>query len=95
MWQKPHHPEQRVDDWLTLFNIMANDWKLDDGRTIRLFTPQELASLPDDTVITSINGESRQKVVDSESADDDTRFGFTAWGFIVPPEQLLKEALVK
>lgn len=69
---------------------MNNKWELKSGLSILLLKPEELRALPPFTYITSINGETR-KVLEpgQQPADDDTRFGHTAWG-ITPPE-LLKE----
>ncbi|HXJ14103.1 MAG TPA: hypothetical protein VNH19_17645 [Candidatus Limnocylindrales bacterium] len=43
---------------------------------ILLLKPQELRALPKGTVVVSILGDEGH----SETADDDTRFGYTAWG---------------
>jgi len=60
-----------------------NYWKLDDGRVIRLLTPEELQSLPPDATIICITGDSRKVVEPNKPpADDDTRFGYTAYGTI-------------
>lgn len=64
-----------------------NDWKLDDGRMIRLLTPDELKLLPNATVIIAIDGIARQKYEEDKPApDDNTRFGYTAWGVDVSHE---------
>ena len=61
-------------------------WTIEDegemkGKKISLITPHELALLPSGTVLYSIQGE---KVVVGESKiDDDTRFGFIAYGTLV------------
>lgn len=57
--------------------IIDNNAKYD-GRTIRLLTPSELKSQPAGTVLVSILGEER--IVGKDYFDDDTRYGYTAWG---------------
>ena len=60
---------------------MNNTWKLDDGRSIKLLTVKELRALPGDTRIMSIGGEERLVEAEGmEPPDDDTRFGYSAWG---------------
>ena len=43
-----------------------------------LLTPEELTTLPAGTTVTSINYE--DKITGQDSIDQDTRFGYTAWG---------------
>jgi hypothetical protein len=52
----------------------------DDG--LWLFTPTELAQLPDGIELTSISGDTAIKGADP--IDEDTRFGYTAWGVYDP-----------
>lgn len=58
-----------------------NDWSLDDGRVIRLLTPEELKALPVGTTLFDIFGE--EVVTGSDYIDDDTRAGYTAYGTLV------------
>ncbi len=57
-----------------------NRWKLDDGRTIYLLTPERFAALADGTAVVCIDGETRIKGTDP--IDDDTRFGHLAYGLL-------------
>lgn len=52
------------------------------GRIINLQTPDELAALPDGTVVYTIFGE--RKVTGQDDIDTDTRFGRTAYGLLEP-----------
>ena len=56
------------------------NWKLDDGRTIELITPDEFATLDDGTELVCINEKSYFKGKDY--IDGDTRGGFLAFGFL-------------
>ena len=47
-------------------------------KDLYLFTPEELARIPDGTILTSINNINYIKGKDY--IDDDTRFGYTAYG---------------
>lgn len=65
--------------------MSVNTWKLDmgkdAGKSIELLTVQELRALSPETEICSINGERRKVHEEGESPpDDDTRFGYSAWG---------------
>jgi len=53
-------------------------WKLPDGRTILLLTPEQLAQEPAGTELVATNGEI--VVVGRDYLDDDTRYGYTAFG---------------
>lgn len=56
------------------------NWILKDGRKIELLTPEELKSLPGDTKIISISGQTRFVAACGQlPPNDDTRQGFTAW----------------
>jgi hypothetical protein len=55
-------------------------WHLDDGRWIHLFTPEEIAELPDGTVVISIMGQTL--ITGRDYVDLDTRSGYTAFGGI-------------
>lgn len=55
-------------------------WELSDGRIIELITPTELSELQNGTEVVSISGET--KVVGVDYIDDDTRFGFLAYGIL-------------
>ncbi len=57
-----------------------NAWDLKDGRTIYLLTPEQFSGLADGTKVISINGAEKTKGVDD--IDQDTRFGYLAWGTI-------------
>ena len=57
---------------------MNNSWDLPDGRIIHLLTPEQFAGLADGTIVLSINGE--EKIKGKDRIDQDTRFGFLAWG---------------
>ena len=58
-----------------------NGWKIDQGplkgKMIYLLTKDELAALPNGTVLVSISG---RKVKKSKTTDSDMRFGYTAYG---------------
>lgn len=54
-----------------------------------LFTPEELAQLPQGTRVTSIMGDS--KIKGQDPLDEDTRFGYTAWGVTNPDQHELAE----
>jgi hypothetical protein len=54
-----------------------------------LFTPEELAKIPDGTVLSCINNENYTKGQDH--LDDDTRFGHTAFGVKDPWNHDLKD----
>jgi hypothetical protein len=58
-------------------------WKLDDGSRIQLITPAELATLAPGTVLRCIDG--INVVVGKDTIDDDTRYGYLAFGFDDPP----------
>lgn len=64
---------------------MVNDWTLDDGRVIRLVTPDQLKNLAPGTKVLDIFGE--VGVVGQTVLDDDTRFGYTAWGHLIKEAQ--------
>lgn len=51
----------------------------DKAHTLELITPEELATLPAGTVLGSISGQTVE--VGKDSIDNDTRFGFLAYGF--------------
>ena len=55
-----------------------NRWT-DEPDPLWLLTLDELATVPEGSVLTSINGDT--KVVGMDYIDDDTRFGYTAYGF--------------
>lgn len=57
---------------------MSTPWKLDDGRTIILKTPEEFKAYPDGTIFTSIFGDTKEKGKDY--IDGDTRYGHLAYG---------------
>lgn len=63
---------------------MYNDWKLDDGRIIRLITPEQLKNLPIGTPLTCIDGSVQVK--GNDYIDDDTRGGYLAFGQLVKSE---------
>lgn len=66
---------------MNILNLKANTWVLNDGRAITLLTPEELQVLPGHTKIISIDGETRLVIEPgAEPPDNDTRFGYTAWG---------------
>ena len=54
-----------------------------------LFTPEELAKIPDGTVLTCIDGE--ESVKGKDHIDMDTRFGCTAYGVKDPWNHPLKD----
>lgn len=64
-------------------------WTLDDpwipsnmkGKKIRLITPDELHQLPAGTKLVAIDG--KEVVVGTHSIDEDTRFGYLAFGFLI------------
>jgi hypothetical protein len=58
--------------------MMSSPWTLDDGTTIYLLTPKEFAELPDGALLVDVMGESAVKGKDR--IDDDTRFGYMAYG---------------
>lgn len=60
---------------------LPNDWKLKDGRTIRLITPTELKFLHDGEVLYSIDGDVH--ILGKDPIDDDTRFGYLAYGIML------------
>jgi hypothetical protein len=55
---------------------MVVPWRV--SYIIELQTPDQIADLPDGTVLRSIGGDTAVKGRDS--IDDDTRYGRTAWG---------------
>ena len=57
--------------------------------TLYLFTPEELARIPDGTVLTCIDGE--ESVKGKDYIDMDTRFGCTAYGVKDPWNHPLKD----
>ncbi len=59
-------------------------WLLEDGRQIALITPEELPTLPDGTVLICIDGTSA--TLGQDEIDDDTRFGFLAYGIPEPAD---------
>lgn len=58
-------------------------------KDLYLFTPEELARIPDGTVLTSINN--KNCVKGKDYIDDDTRFGHTAYGVKDPWNHPLKD----
>lgn len=65
-------------------------WRLDDGRTIMLITPEELKRTPSGTSLICIDG--REAVVGKDHIDDDTRFGYLAFGHLLSnTEQTMNE----
>ena len=60
---------------------MFNDYTLDDGRMIRLLTQSELDALPNGTEVICIDGNTLVK--GKEYLDEDTRFGFLAYGLLL------------
>lgn len=60
---------------------MFNDWKLDDGRVVRLLTEPELRNLKHGTKVWSIGGTNH--TYSNLWEDYDTRGGYTAYGFLV------------
>jgi hypothetical protein len=56
--------------------VLVVPWKV--SYTIELQTPEQIAALPNGTVLRSINGETAVKGRDP--IDLDTRYGRTAWG---------------
>lgn len=59
---------------------MFNDWKLDNGKTIRLMTPaqiKKLAKKAPGSIVYDINGVRRRV---GAIRDFDTRYGYTAYG---------------
>ena len=61
----------------------GNPWSGD----LWLLTVTELHAIPDGTVVTSIMGNTKVKGLDE--IDEDTRFGYVAWGLFSP--QFLSE----
>ena len=57
--------------------MASNHWKLMDGRTIALLTPEALATLPKGTELFDIEGE--RALVGFDTIDDDTRGGYLAF----------------
>lgn len=55
-----------------------NPWSGSDPDPVYLLTPDELGALPHGTKVTSIFAEVR--VVGVDTFDNDTRYGWTAWG---------------
>lgn len=55
-----------------------NAWKLDDGRTVYLLTLEQFALLSDGTRLICIDG--TEVVKGTDDIDDDTRFGYLAYG---------------
>ena len=64
-----------------------------DENGLWLFTPAELESLPDGTVVESIMNDFSTKGVDH--LDNDTRFGHTAYGIRNPFEHELKDMFIE
>ena len=65
--------------------MAQNTWKLDNGDKIDLLTIPELNALPDGTVVTCISGDKFTKGKDY--LDDDTHFGYTAFGLPTKEEE--------
>lgn len=67
-------------------------WKLDDswiastlkGKKIKLLTPEQFSQLPPGTKVVTIAGE--EKIVGKDELDDDTRFGYLAFGLLIEPQ---------
>jgi hypothetical protein len=61
-----------------------NAWDIESGphkgKRILLLTPTQLHALPPDTIVTDIFGRQSKSGI----ADDDTRYGYTAFGFVAP-----------
>ena len=57
----------------------SGTWELSDGVMIQLLTPKEYEDLPYGTPLIDINGECLIKGNDTDE-DQDTRFGFLAFG---------------
>ena len=60
---------------------MMNDWQLDDGRVIRLLTQSELDALPEGTEVICIDG--TKLIKGKDYLDNDTRFGYLAYGLLI------------
>lgn len=60
--------------------MSANDWKLDDGRTIKLLTPEQLTRCTQGTRLICIDG--KEYVVGRDHIDDDTRGSYLAYGVL-------------
>ena len=61
-------------DFIPLSYYRQNAWQND----LWLLTPVEVDSLPSGTTLTSIFY--KEKVTGQDTIDQDTRFGYTAWG---------------
>ena len=58
---------------------LQNAWD-DTEDKLWLLTPEEFNTVPDGEVLTSING--RKVTVGQDKIDQDTRFGYIAFGFL-------------
>src|SRR5450759_4067079 len=68
----------------------VNDWKLPDGRWLRLLALPELRKMQadePDRILTDISGGTGT----ARDADDDVRYGFVAYGFVLPSPAEPKE----
>jgi hypothetical protein len=55
-----------------------NIWELPNGKSVALLTPEQLKDIQDGTELVSIGG--RRVVVGKDYIDNDTRFGYLAYG---------------
>lgn len=60
---------------------MSYNWTLDDGRRLKLLTPEELKSVPDGTVLVDVMG--AWVVKGRDHIDGDTRYGYLAYGTVI------------
>jgi len=60
--------------------MLNNEWKLDDGRTILLLTPEQFAILSDGTTLISISG--RTVIKGKDYIDNETRGKYLAYGIL-------------
>ncbi|MFA6243955.1 MAG: hypothetical protein WC655_23630 [Candidatus Hydrogenedentales bacterium] len=70
-----------------------NRWKLSDGRTLLLLAPRDLAALPDGTQVICIDGTTATKGQDI--IDNDTRFGYLAYGMLDTRPAVTDDVLAK
>jgi hypothetical protein len=75
-----------MDDYTNFFRDdeeRTTMWTLNDGTKILLLTPEAFGLLEDGTEVISIHGQRALKGV--HQIDEDTRYGYMAWGLEPPP----------
>jgi hypothetical protein len=70
-------------------NVFAR-WRLPNGEEFDLLTPEEFRDLPDGIELLSIFGE--RVVKGRDDIDDDTRYGYVAYGVREPEPQRAEDA---